>query len=349
MAERIDPSGSRRGLAVARELASVAHLADFPGRSATLLRNLIPCDHAGYNAIDLGSQVASVVADPADVVFDGGPEALARLATQNPLVVQARAGAVNALRLSNHISRRDFHRTDLYNEVYRRIGLEHQLVVQLPPVRRELGRPHEMVGLSLARSGADFSDGELMLLEAMRPVFASTLARLHELALLRAVVDGRDGRRLVVLVGDDDMVAWASPGAAATLGIEAGERLPPALRAWLVAERCRPATTASASLTVDGRVLRGRLVPAAYPSLDAVWLTPGHGRPDPAGLRAAGLTGRQAEVAVLVAAGHRNAEIARRLELSPRTVEKHLQAVYERLGVHSRAQAVAALAAMAGP
>jgi DNA-binding CsgD family transcriptional regulator len=54
------------------------------------------------------------------------------------------------------------------------------------------------------------------------------------------------------------------------------------------------------------------------------------------------LTARQVELLHLVAAGLDNAAIARRLVLSRATVRKHLENVYARLGVTSRAAAAAA-------
>lgn len=54
----------------------------------------------------------------------------------------------------------------------------------------------------------------------------------------------------------------------------------------------------------------------------------------------AGLTGRQAEVLELLAAGMTNSEIADRLFLSPRTVENHVSAVLMKLEVASRSDAV---------
>jgi DNA-binding CsgD family transcriptional regulator len=52
------------------------------------------------------------------------------------------------------------------------------------------------------------------------------------------------------------------------------------------------------------------------------------------------LTRRQWELLRLVAAGHTNAQIARRLGLSEATVRTHMENIYGRLGVSSRAAAV---------
>lgn len=54
---------------------------------------------------------------------------------------------------------------------------------------------------------------------------------------------------------------------------------------------------------------------------------------------AAGLTARQVEVLRLVTHGLSNRDIARRLGISPRTVDRHVADVYERIGVSSRAAA----------
>ena len=65
-----------------------------------------------------------------------------------------------------------------------------------------------------------------------------------------------------------------------------------------------------------------------------------------AGLRAlarrsgiAGLTAREIEVLILIARGHPNKEIARRLSVTPKTVSNHIEHVYAKLGVASRAAA----------
>jgi DNA-binding CsgD family transcriptional regulator len=53
------------------------------------------------------------------------------------------------------------------------------------------------------------------------------------------------------------------------------------------------------------------------------------------------LTGRELEVAGLVAEGLTNQAIARRLSVAPRTAEAHVENIRRKLGVRSRAQIAA--------
>ena len=59
------------------------------------------------------------------------------------------------------------------------------------------------------------------------------------------------------------------------------------------------------------------------------------------------LTGREREVAALVAGGATNAEVGAALTISARTAERHLENVRRKLGVHSRAQVAAWVASCA--
>ncbi len=53
----------------------------------------------------------------------------------------------------------------------------------------------------------------------------------------------------------------------------------------------------------------------------------------------AGLSGREATVLRLVAAGQSNREIAQALALSEKTIANHLTAIFNKLGVDNRASA----------
>jgi DNA-binding CsgD family transcriptional regulator len=69
------------------------------------------------------------------------------------------------------------------------------------------------------------------------------------------------------------------------------------------------------------------------------------GGPQPSRWTGLGVTAREADVLVLVAEGLGNKEIAARLHVSPRTVEKHVESLMRKAGARSRTQ----LVAIAGP
>jgi DNA-binding NarL/FixJ family response regulator len=54
------------------------------------------------------------------------------------------------------------------------------------------------------------------------------------------------------------------------------------------------------------------------------------------------LTPRECQILELVAKGLTNKEIARRLAISPKTVDAHLQKIYRKMHVSNRAEAVTA-------
>jgi len=57
----------------------------------------------------------------------------------------------------------------------------------------------------------------------------------------------------------------------------------------------------------------------------------------------AGLTPRERDVALIVAGGASNKEVARRLDITPRTVKAHMGTIFEKLHVRDRLQLVLAL------
>ena len=55
--------------------------------------------------------------------------------------------------------------------------------------------------------------------------------------------------------------------------------------------------------------------------------------------RLAGLTPREIEVLSLIAAGQTAKEAARQLDISPKTADNHIQSLYSKIGVKTRAAA----------
>ncbi len=73
-------------------------------------------------------------------------------------------------------------------------------------------------------------------------------------------------------------------------------------------------------------------------AVHAVLRAAGHRAPA-RGTRPGGLTSREVEILALVARGHSNREIAARLVLAPKTVGNHVEHIYAKLGIGSRAAA----------
>ena len=80
-----------------------------------------------------------------------------------------------------------------------------------------------------------------------------------------------------------------------------------------------------------------------HSTADAVLMAAGHGEPPtPTSRRPqhpGGLTGREVEVLRLAAKGLTTREVAERLYISPKTADHHIQHVYTKIGVSTRAAA----------
>jgi GAF domain-containing protein len=68
-----------------------------------------------------------------------------------------------ALKISDFLTQRQFHRLALYNEFFQPQGIEHQIAITLP------APPPLVIGIALNRSRPDFSERERHLLALLRP------------------------------------------------------------------------------------------------------------------------------------------------------------------------------------
>jgi len=181
------------------------------------------------------------------------------------------------------------------------------------------------------------------------------IARLRtHLANARMVNSARDALdlagRAAFALDVHGRIGWRTPSAASMLSLlHAGDaqQLDPALAALLMndlgtddAVRARRAVTIdtsavgiSLSFTRIGRTHGDQLLVAVERS-DAA------GDAERLGSQY-GLTPREAEVLIWIARGKSNRDIGEILALSPRTVNKHLEHIYVKLGVENRASAAA--------
>lgn len=319
------------------------------------LKRLVPCEWSSYNEVE--AERGFVLMDPPDQldIFDDPGATLARNGANHPLISHyARTRDGRAYKLSDFVTRAELRRLQVYEEIFSRIGVEHQIAFTLP------SQPTVVIGVALSRGASpDFAERDRTLLNLVRPALVqayrnvAAYARLQATlrALSRGLADRGEG---VVTFGREGAIEYVSPVARALLEGRfprwdgRGGRLPEPLVDALASARAasRANGTAAGALPVivpgDDGSLVVRLVPArGAGEPDALLL---EARSEPLGVeqvRALGLTRRQAEVLRLVALGSSTEQVAATLGISTATVRKHLEHVYDRLGVSSRTAAVA--------
>lgn len=167
-------------------------------------------------------------------------------------------------------------------------------------------------------------------------------ARSSELSQLRATLArlAADPDGVSLMFDRWARISWATAAAQRELGVATGDRLPAGL--WQPVERALAAGGSKLDyIELGARRWRYRLVPDPDGERHCVHLARMGSAPSAERLRSLGLTRRQAEVLELAMTGKTAGGIADALYLSPRTVEKHIEATYLALGAHNRAEAIA--------
>jgi DNA-binding CsgD family transcriptional regulator len=334
MASSVEKGGMERLLGTIARIAEFDDLQSFRTGISGEVRRLVACDLASYNEIRPDTGEAIALLDPVHALADEAVEAFAEFAHQNPLVAyERRTRNGQAVRLSDFVSRRELHRLELYEFVYRQLETEYQVAIALPAPGGSI------IGLALNRTRRDFSAGDRELLDLLRPHAAAAHRRLSERAqILRALAEHEhDGKAGVILL-DGGSLAFATEGALELLPELASGQLPSALRRWAGDRFARRSDLPLHS--AFGR-LTARFAERQGPEReDAIEIRLGGGRAD--GMADSfDLTERQAEILGLVALGMSNQQIANSISLSARTVEKHLERTFRRLGVSNRTEAAA--------
>ena len=346
--------GVDRLLTLIGEAHSYDDLDDFRTGMIGALGRAVPSEWTSYNEIGVqpGAVVAFVAPDPPAHLH----ERFARYAHQNPLVdrfMRTRDG--RPLRISDVIDHDSFHRLDLYREVYAEMGVECQAAFALPT------RAPAVIGIALSRGSSDYTDGECELLARARPhliqAFRNVQLATERRALLAALQEGLDaGGQLVLVVDRRGSVEFATAGARRLLGAGLGAgavdgHVPDELRDWIAAHRRNRPAAGSEPLVLgagDQAVLVRLLPGRSAADLDVLLLEAGDGGMTTAALTGLGLTTRQAEALRWIALGRTAPDAARLMGVSPRTISKHLQVVYAKLGVSTRSQAAATAWAAVG-
>ena len=283
------------------EAAGVDGPDPFPDELLERLRLLIGSEGAGYCELDRVRR-RLLGSYGVGTVGTGPIETYWRLRHQHPACMhEDRTGDFSPRKVSDFLSAREFHRLEIYADFFRPNAVEYEICVGLPAPMT-----HTKVFLfGNTESGGDFTERDRSILELLEP---------H---LVRLYRDAQARRR-----ADLAVAALATTNEPLVLLGSRGEPEHATESALLLLERFGfglEDVPDVAPLTV--RELRPSVL-----VLEEV--------------RPLGLTGRERQILTLVADGLTNAEIAAALWISPQTVRKHLENVYAKLGVGTRAAAV---------
>jgi len=335
----LTPSDRQKVLEALRIVGAADGVADFAERVCRELLRLVPGLSASYNEVNLtAGRVAGIVyPDPGREWFLQYSSVLERHLRDNPIVRHFEVtGEDDIVSWSDLDPEGTFFQSALYREFYAPNGIHSQLGFLLP------APPGILVGFVVNRDGSEFTARERALITELR----SHLVNIYRLVSHAEAARQRDAALAddgwsVVLVDDAGTVLESNDlalaiGRAAGLDLRPGARLAngPLWRALSGGDWTRWVGDAP----VEARLVRFPLGP------HVLWLRQPT-RVTVADAVALGLTERQAEVAVLLVDGLTNERIAQRLGISTGTVRAHLDEVFRRLKVSSRAAVVGRLLA----
>jgi DNA-binding NarL/FixJ family response regulator len=297
------------------------------------LRTIIDADLASYTEVSRTTGTTLALLDlPVPGIDTTGPR-LAELAHQHPLIVRH---SPRAETISDHLSAAEFQSTELYQDIYRPLGALDQLAVTIH---------HDedvTVGLALNRSRRGFTVGERRALEALAAVVRAARRRVIARTQARELLGDleREGGGVpvgVIALSEQGVAEFVSDRARAWLRSYFPDHrtadLPPAVRGPLPGG---PALDVQ-SVSVEGA--DGTLSISRLPARSGAPLLLELRERRRVSHRA--LTVREQEILDRLAAGDSNATIAHTLDISSRTVENHLRAIYRKFGVNSRTAALA--------
>jgi len=314
------------------------------------LLRLIPADRASFNEIDMGEGRKSIVPTPVPVWWPRFGAVYSKHLLDHPLWNRKVAPGLNcAISLSDARIARCWNRSALCNEYFIPLGMKHQMSALT------YRRGARSIGIAVNRSHRDFSSQERALLNLLCPHVHQALQNATLLAEIqeRIAISNPGASDGVIAVNiEHGKVRGLSANVGRILrkhfGTDSGGNgnVPENLHRWLCAQQLGMASATDAVNAPAGPLViqsaGGSLtarVAQSQPGETIVILEHaevGHEVES----KAAELTPREREVLHWIREGKRNSEIGTILGLSVRTVGKHLEHVFRKLGVETRTAAV---------
>jgi DNA-binding CsgD family transcriptional regulator len=324
-----------------------------PTHILSALKLVIPSEYSSYNEYkpDLLSSVSRPALEPADVHFPGSDQIFAAFFHEHPIAHHYRKTQDGqALKISDFLQRRQFRNLALYTEFYRRLGSEHQMSITFTAPSKN------HIAIALNRNKRDFSERDRLRLNFLRhhlyQAYRNAQAFIHIQQSLVQLQKGLEMLRCgIVLLQENGRVQMWTESAEQLVKeyCEPSSRqthdLPDEIEQWVKEQQIR-AMHENALLAPRPLLLLERqgkrlvvLFVVDHAGHSQLLLREERTTLSPQPLEVLGVTKREAEVLLWVTQGKTNQDIAEILAMKPRTVHKHLEHIYNKLGVENRTAA----------
>jgi DNA-binding CsgD family transcriptional regulator len=340
-----------------RTIYATLDLEAFPRQVIAALRRVVSAPFGSYNEIDREATRIRYVVEPAEATVPHLELAVREYQHEQPVVANyLRTGDGSPRKLSDFLTIQKLHRLGIYNENYRRTGVEYQMTFMLKSLQRQPS-PTIAIALDRGRGEADFSEHDRFMLNLLRPHVMTAYANAETVTALRRTAPAAGGapetrRREIILLRPSGRHLISSRAAHWFRQYfpngrpPCSDQLPVDLEDWVKrqagrAGRGKTLVEPPLPLVIEGEDTRlaARLI-LDSPN-DLLILEEERTKVDYSALRRLGLTLREAEVLHWVGEGKTNPEIGTILRARPRTVAKHLEKIFAKLGVETRGAATA--------
>lgn len=354
-----------------RDLYDRRGLEDFADRTMASLVRLAAADRVVYGDFDVERQAARLAMQPQVVkehdgtvngAVNGALSSLERGFGNHPLYrYYLQTGDGLAHKTSQVMTKSQFRRYCESDEFARQLGARYQMGLFFT------AGPSVVTAILLARSGRDFIERERTLVNRLYPHLVQAFRNAASLNRLSRDVDGMIGMlegptsSVIVLSGGGGVKRWTEQGKnwiaqyCRTPFPAQADRLPECFADWyrhqlaLVAqETLSPSPRDPLIVDKGARQLTVQLIPDHFRDEHFLLLNEKRGDTSWSSLGEFGLTPRESEVLAWVAKGKTNAEVGVILQMSDRTVQKHLEHIYQKLGVETRTTATVRALKMLG-
>lgn len=312
-----------------------------------MIRSLVPCAFASYNELDLRTGSVVVMFEPEEVTATVVPSlrGIFQYQEQHPLLMEYQSsGASEALKISDFVKWEDWKERAIYREVMGPVGVGESMSFTVNSTT------FSRIFFVLNRELPDFTERDVAMCNLLRPHLqqafenAQAFTESRALGALATNALGELSHGLVI-TERSGWVRHANELAVNLVGRyfpnppQQPWTLPPVIVRWMKENLQRSSQVHKPfRLAEENRTLVVRMAERAEGCL--LLLEERGPEPDARRLEILGLSPREAEVLYWITQGKSNAEVATILGISVRTVDKHVENTYDKLGVDARGAAM---------